>query len=315
MSRLLYRLSYPAMGLLPACWSVNRVRRGGIPPVRGGTGDEVRAPMRNRTADLLLTMETLCLLSYRGRAGSRPGRHRPTKIHTAPRPGRIGKWGPMEVPYAVAGPALLGQLRRLVGVAGHLDDRALLASSRCLGWTRADVLAHVHLALQDMLLALVAPTDAEPDTDAASYWRTDPPSNDPDSDELDNLRFARLLASAYRRPTGLIGHLRPTGEGVARAVSQLSTPAVNFQGHVLTSGDFLATWATELAVHHLDLDLGQELPGPDPAALRLARLTADELADQPSPSDWDDEHAVLVGWGRLPSSDWPAGGVSGWHTG
>ena len=26
--------------------------------------------MRNRTADLLLTMETLCLLSYRGRAGS-----------------------------------------------------------------------------------------------------------------------------------------------------------------------------------------------------------------------------------------------------
>jgi hypothetical protein len=34
--------------------------------MRGGIGDRVRAPMRNRTADLLLTMETLCLLSYRG---------------------------------------------------------------------------------------------------------------------------------------------------------------------------------------------------------------------------------------------------------
>ena len=27
---------------------------------------QIGAPMRNRTADLLLTMETLCLLSYRG---------------------------------------------------------------------------------------------------------------------------------------------------------------------------------------------------------------------------------------------------------
>ncbi len=45
--------------------------------------------MRNRTADLLLTMETLCLLSYRGAQMPRDGRHQRTKIHTAPRPGRI----------------------------------------------------------------------------------------------------------------------------------------------------------------------------------------------------------------------------------
>jgi hypothetical protein len=60
----------------------------------------------------------------------------------------------------------------------------------------------------------VDPTDAEPDTDAASYWRAEPPTIDADSDELDNVRFARLLASAYRRPTGLISHLRPTTHGV-----------------------------------------------------------------------------------------------------
>lgn len=40
--------------------------------VRGGTRDG--APARNRTADLLPTMETLCRLSYRGRTP----RHRPT---------------------------------------------------------------------------------------------------------------------------------------------------------------------------------------------------------------------------------------------
>ena len=38
--------------------------------------------MRNRTADLLLTMETLCLLSYRGASMPRKGRHQRTKIHT-----------------------------------------------------------------------------------------------------------------------------------------------------------------------------------------------------------------------------------------
>ena len=41
-----------------------------------------RAPMRNRTADLLLTMETLCLLSYRGQ--------RRTNIHEVERRPQIG---------------------------------------------------------------------------------------------------------------------------------------------------------------------------------------------------------------------------------
>jgi hypothetical protein len=47
--------------------------------------------MRNRTADLLLTMETLCLLSYRGMRMPRDGRHQRTKIHTGRRTGRIQK--------------------------------------------------------------------------------------------------------------------------------------------------------------------------------------------------------------------------------
>ena len=51
MSRLLYRLSYPALA---------------TDQYLIGTA---RAPMQNRTADLLLTMETLYRLSYRGLAG------------------------------------------------------------------------------------------------------------------------------------------------------------------------------------------------------------------------------------------------------
>src|SRR3954454_6231126 len=67
MSRLLYRLSYAA--------ETNRP-----PPETAGTRS-IRAPIRNRTVDLLLTMETLYRLSYWGR--------RRTRIHSAGRAARI----------------------------------------------------------------------------------------------------------------------------------------------------------------------------------------------------------------------------------
>src|SRR3954470_18424828 len=55
MSRLLCQLSYSALTV---------ARAGRAPP---------GAPIGNRTLDLLLTMETLCRLSYRGAAGADPG--------------------------------------------------------------------------------------------------------------------------------------------------------------------------------------------------------------------------------------------------
>ena len=210
-------------------------------------------------------METLCRLSYRGRAelGVRVGTDPPR--YTLRRSQGESESEPDErsVRGGRSGRCSASSRSGLLEVAEQLDDRALLARSRCFGWTRLDLLAHVHLGRAGHVArGWSIPTDAEPDTDAASYWRTEPPTNDPDSDELDNVRFARLLASAYRRPTGLIGHLRPTVHGVVRAVEALSAPAVSFQGHVLSSGDFLATWATELAVHHLDLDLDRASPVP-----------------------------------------------------
>ncbi len=67
MSRLLYRLSYPAVVIATSVDWLEQLHQG----CRYSTGarrhrNEVRAPMRNRTADLLLTMETLYRLSYRG---------------------------------------------------------------------------------------------------------------------------------------------------------------------------------------------------------------------------------------------------------
>lgn len=194
--------------------------------------------------------------------------------------------------------ACAAAIRALVAAADGLTDDALLAPSRCAGWSRLDALVHVHLGLQEMLLGVVTPADAAPDVDAASYWRTDPPGNDDGADAIDQLGYLHRLSSAYRRPRGMVGHLRVTAEALAGAVERMPGGAVRFQGHVLTTGNFLASWATELAVHHLDLDLSADAQGPDPDALSLARQTAEALAGQPVDAVSDTD-AVLRGWGRL----------------
>jgi hypothetical protein len=127
----------------------------------------------------------------------------------------------MRVEHREGQAAFLDQLATLLMVCTRLDDDQLLAASRCRGWTVGDVLVHVHLGLQDMLLGVVWPADPDPDTDAASYWRLPVPTNDPQADQVAAVRFVRLWAAVYRRPTGLVAHLRPTAEGVARAVSAL----------------------------------------------------------------------------------------------
>lgn len=208
--------------------------------------------------------------------------------------------GAMHVEHHEGRAGFLDQLSTMLEVCTGLDDERLQAASRCRGWTVGDVLVHVHLGLQEMLLGVVSPTTAEPDTDAAGYWRHELPRSDPAADQVAQVRFVRLLAAAYRRPTGLVAHLRPTADGLATAVQVLAAGNLRFQGHVLGSGDFLATWAVELAVHHLDLQRELDLPPPAPAATRLARRTIESLAGRRLPADWPDETAILIGTGRWP---------------
>ena len=127
----------------------------------------------------------------------------------------------MHVDLADGRNAFLEGLGALVAAAIGLEDRQLLAPSRCHGWTVGDVIVHVHMSLQEMLLGVVSPTTAEPDTDAASYWQHDVPSNDPDADDVAAIRFTRLVGAAYRRPSGVVRHLLPTAR-LPAASSELS---------------------------------------------------------------------------------------------
>ena len=68
--------------------------------------------------------------------------------------------------HGAAAAAFRGELASLTGLAGELDDRALLAASRCHGRTVLD--SPAHLGVQEMLLDVVSATDAEPTRDVAS---------------------------------------------------------------------------------------------------------------------------------------------------
>lgn len=205
----------------------------------------------------------------------------------------------MHVDHDTGRDAFVAELDQLLEAAVHLDDHDLLATSRCRGWTVADVLTHVHLGLQEMLLGLVSPTDRPTTVDAATYWSSAPPGND--ASETDQVRYVRVLTSAYRRPTGCVRHLALTARILARAAARTVPEAhLDFQGQVIDAGDFFATWAVELAVHHLDLTPELLVAPPTPASLRLARRTVTELAGGPLPTSLSDADAVLIGTGRVP---------------
>lgn len=206
----------------------------------------------------------------------------------------------VQVDHDTGRTGFLDGLKGLRAVADELGDEQLLTTSRCRGWTVGDVLVHVHLGLQEMLLGVVSPTDRAPDTDAASYWRASTGPR-PATTPVGHVRFVRSMGAAYRSPTGIAAHLRPTADALAAAVDALPAGVVATQGHAMRTGDFLATWALELAVHHLDLGAELTLEPPAPAALGLARATVEELAGDRLP--WDDETTVLIATGRLLPDD------------
>lgn len=217
----------------------------------------------------------------------------------------------LTVDHRTGAGAFLGQLDRFVDAVAAASDRDLLAASRCHGWAAIDVVVHVRVGLQEMLGGVVAATDRAADQDAATYWRDHRPS-DPGADDVDAILWTRRTASAYRRPRHALEHLRMAADTARAAVGSTAPGSVAFQGHVLGTGDFLTTWAVELAVHHLDL--GPDLGSPTADSLRLGRATVEALAGVPLPAAWGDEVCLLAGSGRTPPPDGPPrpAGVRSW---
>ncbi|MFJ9037046.1 maleylpyruvate isomerase N-terminal domain-containing protein [Streptomyces sp. NPDC102406] len=178
-----------------------------------------------------------------------------------------------------------------------LSDEDFARPSGCTGWLVRDLVCHLVIDAQDVLITLVTPADTEPTADAATYWDllAAPPSGD---DPLDAL--IPRLAAAYGEPRWLTFHLDDVGSAAGRA-AQLADPAarVATQGKVLTVGDYLAAYVLEWTLHHLDLVAHLSgAPQPPAETLATARASLETIAAAVFPSSFTDAEALLIGTGR-----------------
>ncbi|MBK6010107.1 maleylpyruvate isomerase N-terminal domain-containing protein [Streptomyces sp. MBT53] len=185
----------------------------------------------------------------------------------------------------------------LLAAVADLEDADFERPSGCAGWLVRDLVCHLVIDAQDVLITLVTPADTEPTRDAVSYWavsRTAPTGDDP----LDALIVR--LAAAYVEPGLLKFHLDDVGSAAGRA-ARLADPGlrVSTQGQVLTAGDYLSAYVLEWTLHHLDL-VGHlpDVTGPPVEALAGSRELLERIANAPFPACFSDRDALLVGTGR-----------------
>ncbi|MFE2181762.1 maleylpyruvate isomerase N-terminal domain-containing protein [Streptomyces sp. NPDC059455] len=179
----------------------------------------------------------------------------------------------------------------------ELPDEDFARPSGCAGWLVRDLVCHLVIDAQDVLITLVTPTDAEPTRDAVTYWEVadTPPTGD---DPLDALIVR--LAAAYEDPWLLKFHLDDLGSAAGRA-AELADPAlrVSTRDVVLTAGDYLSAYVMEWTLHHLDL-IAHRPGAADPPAESLAgaREMLERIAGAAFPASWSDKDTLLVGTGR-----------------
>lgn len=178
-----------------------------------------------------------------------------------------------------------------------LCDQDFEQPSGCAGWLVRDLVCHLVIDAQDVLITLATPVEAEPTVDAVSYWNVDdrPPTGQGPLDAL-----TVRLAAAYGDPHLLRFHLDDVGSAAGRAAA-LADPGVRVgtRGEVLTVADYLDAYVLEWTLHHLDLTA--HLPavaGPPAEGTAWSRAMLETIAGAAFPASFTDTDALLVGTGR-----------------
>jgi Mycothiol maleylpyruvate isomerase N-terminal domain len=179
----------------------------------------------------------------------------------------------------------------------ELPVRDFAQPSGCRGWLVRDLVCHLVIDAQDVLITLVTPAETEPTRNAVTYWNVaaTPPTGD---DPLDALTVR--LAAAYEEPRLLRFHLDDVGSASGRA-AQLADPnlRVSTRGEVLTVRDYLCAYVLEWTLHHLDLTAHlPDVAGPPAAGLTRSREMLETIAGAAFPTSFSDNDALLVGTGR-----------------
>jgi hypothetical protein len=179
----------------------------------------------------------------------------------------------------------------------ELSDEDFARQSGCTGWLVRDLVCHLIIDAQDVLITLVTPTETEPTRNEVTYWEVaeTPPTGD---DPLDALIVR--LAAAYEEPRLLKFHLDDVGSAAGRAAELVDRSArVATRGEVLTTGDYLSAYVLEWTLHHLDLIAHLPDAAEPPAdGLARSRKMLEKIADAAFPASMSDADALLVGTGR-----------------
>ncbi|MFI7312678.1 maleylpyruvate isomerase N-terminal domain-containing protein [Streptomyces hygroscopicus] len=190
----------------------------------------------------------------------------------------------------------------LRAAVAELPDQDFERPSGCTGWLVRDLVSHLVIDAQDVLITLATPAGTEPTVNAVTYWRVQdrPPTGE---DPLDALTVR--LAAAYQEPGLLTFHLDDVGSAAGRA-AELADPGarVSTRGEVLTVADYLTAYVLEWTLHHLDLIA--HLPGaaePPPEGLARSRAMLEEIAGAAFPASFSDKDALVVGTGRRAPTD------------
>ncbi|MCO8302752.1 MULTISPECIES: maleylpyruvate isomerase N-terminal domain-containing protein [Streptomyces] len=190
----------------------------------------------------------------------------------------------------------------LRAAVAELPDQDFERPSGCTGWLVRDLVSHLVIDAQDVLITLATPAGTEPTVNAVTYWRVQdrPPTGE---DPLDVLTVR--LAAAYQEPGLLTFHLDDVGSAAGRA-AELADPGarVSTRGEVLTVADYLTAYVLEWTLHHLDLIA--HLPGaaePPPEGLARSRAMLEQIAGAAFPASFSDKDALVVGTGRRAPTD------------
>jgi hypothetical protein len=183
----------------------------------------------------------------------------------------------------------------------ELSDQEWERPSGCTGWLVRDLVCHLVIDAQDVLITLVTPAETEPTVDSVTYWNlVQPPTGE---DPLDAL--IPRLAAAYGEPRWLKFHFDDVGSAAGRA-AELADPGVRVstRDEVLTVGDYLAAYVLEWTLHHLDLTAHLPSAAEPPAeTLAAARASLEKIAEAPVPASFSDKDALLLGTGRRVPTD------------
>ncbi|SDJ04977.1 Mycothiol maleylpyruvate isomerase N-terminal domain-containing protein [Frankineae bacterium MT45] len=183
----------------------------------------------------------------------------------------------------------------LAEIALSLNEADSWCGTGCPGWSARDLFVHLLGDAQRALVALGTPANRPADRTASTYWIDSPGQEDPESR---GLRSVRTMAAAWR-----LDYLTATYAETTRAVLTLAErcdaeSVVATQGHALRVGDFLDTLTVEAGLHHLDLLVGVNRPGPKGEVLATIRRTLEGLLGHPAPAVFDDLTWARIGSGR-----------------